>query len=87
VRIRTAAEPCGRIVKSFLAMARRRGPEKKPVDLNQTVRAALELVRYGIRSARIKVTADLGGDLPTFSADPDQLGQLITNLILNSNKH
>jgi PAS domain S-box-containing protein len=44
-RIRAAAERCGRIVKSFLAMARQRGPEKRPVDLNQTVRTALELVR------------------------------------------
>jgi PAS domain S-box-containing protein len=84
VRIRAAAERCGRIVKSFLAMARQRGPEKKPVNLNETVRAALELVGYGIRSAGIKVTADLAADLPTFSADPDQLGQLITNLIVNA---
>jgi C4-dicarboxylate-specific signal transduction histidine kinase len=61
-----------------------RGPEKKPVDLNQTVRAALELVGYGIRSAGIQVTADLGGDLPVFSADPDHLSQLITNLVLNA---
>jgi PAS domain S-box-containing protein len=83
-RIRAAAERCGRIVKSFLAMARQRGPEKKPVDLNQIVRAGLELVAYGIRSAGISVTLDLGEDLPTFSADPDQLGQLVTNLLLNA---
>src|SRR6516165_12763307 len=83
-RIRTAAERCGRIVKSFLAMARQRGPEKKPVDLNQIVRAALELVGYGIRSAGIKVTADLAADLPMFSGDPDQLSQVVTNLILNA---
>jgi nitrogen-specific signal transduction histidine kinase/ActR/RegA family two-component response regulator len=83
-RIRTAAERCGRIVKSFLAMARQRSPEKKAVDLNQIVRSALDLVGYGIRSAGIKVTADLAGDLPNFSADPDQLAQLITNLVLNA---
>jgi two-component system NtrC family sensor kinase len=83
-RIRTAAERCGRIVKSFLAMARQRGPEKKPVDLNQTVRAALELVAYGIRSAGIEVTTDLASDLPVLNADPDQLGQLVTNLVLNA---
>jgi two-component system NtrC family sensor kinase len=83
-RIRAAAERCGRIVKSFLAMARQRGPEKQPVDLNRAVRAALELVAYGIRSAGIEVTADLAGDLPAFSADPDQLGQLIANLIVNA---
>jgi two-component system NtrC family sensor kinase len=83
-RIRTAAERCGRIVKSFLAMARQRGPERKSVDLNQIVRATLELVGYGIRSAGIQVTADLAADLPMFSADPDQLSQVVTNLILNA---
>jgi two-component system NtrC family sensor kinase len=83
-RIRTAAERCGRIVKSFLAMARQRGPEKKPVDLNQIVHGALELVGYGIRSAGIKVTAELAADLPMFSADPDQLSQVVTNLIVNA---
>ena len=83
-RIRAAAERCGRIVKSFLAMARQRGPERKSVDLNQIVRAALELVGYGIRSAGIKVTADLAADLPMFSADPDQVSQVVTNLILNA---
>jgi len=83
-RIRTAAERCGRIVKSFLAMARQRGPEKKPLDLNQIVRAALELLAYGIRSAGIKVTTELAADLPMFSADPDQLSQVVTNLILNA---
>src|SRR5262249_3564525 len=76
-RIRAAAERCGRIVKSFLAMARQRGPETKPVDLNQIVRAGLELVAYGIRSAGISVTLDLGADLPQFSADPHQLAQLV----------
>jgi PAS domain S-box-containing protein len=83
-RIRTAAERCGRIVKSFLAMARQRGPEKKPVDLNEIIRAALELLAYGIRSTGINVTTDLADDLPMFSADPDQLSQVVTNLILNA---
>jgi PAS domain S-box-containing protein len=83
-RIRTAAERCGGIVKSFLAMARQRGPEKKPVDLNEIIRSALELVGYGIRSAGIRVTTELAAELPMFSADPDQLSQVVTNLILNA---
>jgi two-component system NtrC family sensor kinase len=84
VKIRAAAERCSRIVKSFLAMARQRGPEKRPVDLNEIVRSALDLVAYGIRSAGIKVNADLAADLPLIHADPDQLGQVVTNLILNA---
>jgi PAS domain S-box-containing protein len=83
-RIRAAAERCGRIVKSFLAMARQRGPEKKPVDLSQIIRAALDLVGYGLRSAGIEVTADRAAELPMFSGDPDQLAQLVANLVLNA---
>ena len=83
-KIRTAAERCSRIVKSFLAMARQRRPEKEPVDLNQIVRSTLDLVGYGIRSAGIKVTTDLTQGLPSLNADPDQLGQLVTNLVLNA---
>jgi PAS domain S-box-containing protein len=83
-RIRAAAERCGRIVKSFLAMARQRGPETKSVDLNQVIRAALDLVGYGLRSAGIEVTADLAADLPMFRDDPDQLAQLVANLVLNA---
>ena len=30
------------------------------------------------------MTADLASDLPMFSADPDQLSQAVTNLILNA---
>src|SRR5262249_55664542 len=57
---------------------------KKPVDLNQVIRSALDLIGYGIRSTGIDVTLDLGDNLPTFDADPDQLGQLVTNLVLNA---
>jgi len=32
------------------------------------------------------VTADLAADLPMFSADPDQLSQVVTNLILNGHR-
>src|SRR5207237_10315526 len=38
-RIHSAAERCGRIVKSFLAMARQKPPQRQAVDLNGTVRA------------------------------------------------
>jgi PAS domain S-box-containing protein len=83
-KIRAAADRCGRIVKTFLAMARQREPETKPVDVNQVVRSALDLVGYGIRTAGIKLITDLGHDLPTVRADPDQLGQVITNLVINA---
>lgn len=83
-RIRGAAERCARIVKTFLAMARQRPPSRSAVNLNDLVEAALELLGYGLRTADLKVTTDLAPDLPVLSADPDQLSQVITNLIVNA---
>src|SRR5262249_11920392 len=48
-KIRTAAERCARIVKTFLAMARQRPPSRAEVDLNEAVNAALELLGYSLR--------------------------------------
>jgi PAS domain S-box-containing protein len=83
-RIKAAAERCARIVKTFLAMARQRPPSRGPVDLNQSIEAALELLGYGLRSAGIEVHRNLAPDLPTIWADPDQISQVLTNLIVNA---
>ncbi|MCB1500153.1 MAG: response regulator [Bauldia sp.] len=83
-KIRNAAERCARIVKTFLAMARQRPPSRTAVDLNEVVAAALELLSYNLRTAGIEVTADLAPTLPSIWADPDQLSQVVTNLIVNA---
>ena len=83
-RICSAAERCNRIVKSFLAMARSKAPSRRPVSINRTIEAALEIVAYGLRSAGIEVVLDLDPDLPEPWADGDQLHQVLTNLIVNA---
>ena len=45
----TAAERCGRIVRNFLALARRQPAERTRVALNQVVREAIELLAYQFR--------------------------------------
>ena len=42
-KIRSAAERCARIVRTFLAMARRQPPQRGPVALNEVIEAALDL--------------------------------------------
>ena len=83
-KIRTAAERCGRIVKTFLAMARQRPPERTLVELNDVVAAAVDLVGYGLRSAGVEVNLDLARGLPPVDGDPDQLGQVFANLLINA---
>jgi PAS domain S-box-containing protein len=83
-RIHAAAERCGRIVKSFLAMARQKPPQRSPVDVNQVVQGALDMVGYGLRSSDIAVELALGGDLPAISGDRDLLTQVVANLVINA---
>ncbi|MGH6919145.1 MAG: PAS domain S-box protein, partial [Geminicoccaceae bacterium] len=82
--IRTAAERCAKIVKTFLAMARKQAPTRVPVRIDQLVAAALDLPGYGLESAGIRVTTHVPADLPQTMADPDQLTQVLTNLITNA---
>ncbi|MCC7458526.1 MAG: response regulator [Nitrospira sp.] len=83
-RIREAAERCGRIVRTFLAMARKRPVVRGPVQLNDLVRGAVELLQYNLRTAGVAVELQLQTDLPAVVADADQLGQLLLNLIVNA---
>jgi len=83
-KIRKAAERSGRIVQTFLAMARQKRPERTGVDMNGIVRAALDLTDYGLRTAGIRVAADLQPGLPAVSGDADQLHQVLVNLIVNA---
>ncbi|MFN3513831.1 MAG: PAS domain S-box protein [Phenylobacterium sp.] len=82
--IRRAAERCSRIVQTFLAMARQKPPARTALDLNQTVSMALELAEYGLRTGDVEVRRDLAAGLPPADADPDQISQVVINLVLNA---
>jgi PAS domain S-box-containing protein len=83
-KIFKAADRCARIVKSFLALARRKPPERKPVDINSVINGALELLGYQLRTGNIETELDLAPHLPEVTGDSDQLTQVITNLVLNA---
>jgi PAS domain S-box-containing protein len=84
LKIRTAAERCARIVRTFLAMARQQRPERGPVAVNDVVVAALDITAYAVRTSSIEVTLDLSKDIPLILADSDQLHQVLLNLIINA---
>lgn len=83
-KISSAAQRSGRIVKMFLAMARQRPARVENCDLNELVRAALDISAYGLRAAGVKVTLDLDAGLPEIGVDSDQIAQVVSNLIMNA---
>jgi PAS domain S-box-containing protein len=83
-RIHEAAERCGRIVRTFLNMARSRPANRSEVALNDLATAAIDMLAYVLRSHGIAVTLDLLPGLPPVKADADQIGQVVLNLIVNA---
>jgi two-component system NtrC family sensor kinase len=83
-RIREAAERCGRIVRTFLNMARQKPAARTAVKINDTVRAATDMLGYTLRSHGIVVELDLAENLPDVQADADQIGQVVLNLLVNA---
>ncbi len=83
-KIFKAADRCSRIVKSFLALARRKPPERRSIELNSIINNALELLGYQIKMENVEVVLDLDAKLPEVNGDGDQLTQVITNLVLNA---
>ena len=83
-KIFKAADRCSRIVKSFLALARRKPPERKALDVNTIIHSSLELLNYQFKNENIELLLDLDPDLPAGKGDQDQLTQVFTNLALNA---
>ena len=83
-RIREAAERCGRIVRTFLNMARQKPPERHAVQVNDIVRAAADMLAYTLRSHGVQLQLKLADGMPDVQADADQLGQVALNLMVNA---
>jgi two-component system NtrC family sensor kinase len=83
-RIREAAERCGRIVRTFLGMARKTAAAPSAVAINDMVRGAVDLLQYNLRTGGITLEMRLADGLPTVLADADRLGQVVLNLLVNA---
>lgn len=83
-KVRRAADRCGRIVRSFLAMVRQQRPSRAPASLAAILDQALDLSDYGLRSSGIEVVRDYDPALPDLQLDADQIAQVVMNLVINA---
>jgi signal transduction histidine kinase len=73
-----------RIIHQTLYFSREVVPAPKRVNLNDEIREALAMFREDLEEARILTDLDLSADTPSLSADPDQLRQVLWNLVSNA---
>lgn len=74
---------CQRILQDLLAFARPQQPALTLVDVNRLVKGTVQFVFYP-GTEGIEVVCNFEEDLPPIQVDPDQLEQVLINLLKNS---
>jgi signal transduction histidine kinase len=83
-RIFNAANRCSRIVRSFLDLARGKPVDPVAVSLADLVVEAVDARVDSLRRVGIEVVLELPRGLPRIMADPDQIRQVVVNLLVNA---
>ncbi len=82
--IREHIDRIARIVRQMSDLARPAIGRRVKCDLNQLVRAAVEMVRYDQRARNAEVVYELAEHLPALEVVQDELTQVCINLALNA---
>jgi len=78
------ADRCSNIVKGLLRFSRADTAEKEPVNINDVVKSALNLVSRNADFFNINIVLDLDKSLPFAKANSSQLQQVFLNMIINA---
>jgi signal transduction histidine kinase len=72
------------LVRNLLDFARQSAPVPVETDLNDVVNRVLELTAHSAKLNKVEVIKELDPSLPKLTADPNQLQQVFTNLVVNA---
>lgn len=73
-----------RIVRDFLAFARPAKTERVNTDVNEILREVVTLIRSEVEKLHITLVEDFSDDVPMVMAQPDEIKQVILNIVLNA---
>jgi signal transduction histidine kinase len=72
------------IIRKLLVFARQTPASKQATALNAVVEEAMFLLEAGCENPGIRFDRELGSELPDVEADPVQVRQVVTNLVINA---
>ncbi len=72
------------IVRELVDFSRPRSEVQQPTDVNQVIRSAVGIVRFDKRAKRITLNVHLDENLPPITLVPDQLQQVVLNILMNA---
>jgi signal transduction histidine kinase/transcriptional regulator with GAF, ATPase, and Fis domain len=83
-RIERSALRARAIVQQLLTFARTQRPNPQPVAISALMQAVLERLESMIAHDQVHVTVEIAPDLPSARGDPDQLEQVLFNIMHNA---
>jgi PAS domain S-box-containing protein len=75
---------CREIIRNLLDFARPRNDELQQAVVEPIVRESIRLVRSHLEKSKVDVEIDVPADLPRIHGDPQQLKQVLINLVFNA---
>lgn len=72
------------LLTNFLNFARPRAPRFQAVDLNPVLDVVLDLAAHGLRGKQVQLVKKVSNPLSPVECDPEQLEQVLLNLVINA---
>jgi PAS domain S-box-containing protein len=74
----------GEVIRRVRALIKKADTQMVPLDVNEIVREAINIVEHELRRYRVSRRMELSSDLPFVLGDRIQLQQVLLNLVINS---
>ncbi len=72
------------VVRKLMLFSRQMPPKKESINLNKIIKDGIYLLENRCTKNGIEIIRVLSNDLPTITADPGQIHQILINLLVNS---
>ncbi|WP_455379469.1 PAS domain S-box protein [Petrachloros mirabilis] len=73
-----------RVMNQLLAFARRRTPERGPLAMKDVIINSVEMFQQRLAKSLVQVEMNFDEQCPKVQGDPDQMSQVVINLIMNA---
>jgi PAS domain S-box-containing protein len=83
-RVALESNRAAKLVGNFLSFSREQSARRELVDFNELIQRVISLRRFDLAIVPVHVEIDLAPNLPRTAADPDQIQQVIINLMNNA---
>lgn len=80
----TQVERITRVMNQLLSFARRKAPQRVPLDLRTVIEDGMEMFQERLARNQIRVEMGMADPCPMVLADADQMSQVLLNLIMNA---